>query len=338
MDSYKTDLFLNKYNLQTHGKLKLLEYTDENEWLALRREGIGGSDVGAVMGLNDYRSALQVYKDKIGEDTEKVDNVYTRKGKDLEALIRNYYVVPEMARYGYKVVTVEQTLVNTDYPWLRANIDGLAIREDTDHESNIIIEIKWVSEWAMNKWDNDDYRGVPPSYYAQVQLYMLVTGAQKAIICALFDKTWEVKYYQIRRDDLFIAKMISATDKFMNININMHIPPKVSVAIDKEFILEAIEKDIESKDVTDDVSMNSDIAEYKRLEHDIKNLTRDRDAIKEIIVNKYLDGRRPTLPTCSVKITSYTSKRFDSERFKKDCPEIYKQYLKETTVLKTNIK
>ena len=36
----------------------------EMEWLKLRKSGIGGSDVGAILGLNKYSSPMKVYKEK----------------------------------------------------------------------------------------------------------------------------------------------------------------------------------------------------------------------------------------------------------------------------------
>lgn len=49
---------------------------DEKIWLAYRKKGIGGSDAGAVCGLNPYRSAMAVYLDKTTEETEQVDNCF----------------------------------------------------------------------------------------------------------------------------------------------------------------------------------------------------------------------------------------------------------------------
>ena len=54
------------------------------EWLRLRKEGIGGSDAGAVCGLNPYASPMSVYRDKTSDETEEKDNEAMRQGRDLE--------------------------------------------------------------------------------------------------------------------------------------------------------------------------------------------------------------------------------------------------------------
>ena len=49
-------------------------HLDKAEWLRYRKRGISGSDAGAVCGLNPYRTAMEVYQDKITEKIEEMDN------------------------------------------------------------------------------------------------------------------------------------------------------------------------------------------------------------------------------------------------------------------------
>ena len=48
--------------------------SDRDQWLAERRTGIGGSDAGAILGVNKYRTALDVYLDKTGQAEDQVEN------------------------------------------------------------------------------------------------------------------------------------------------------------------------------------------------------------------------------------------------------------------------
>ena len=48
------------------------------EWLALRKTGLGGSDAGAVCGLNPYSSPMKVFRDKTTEETEEPDSEATK--------------------------------------------------------------------------------------------------------------------------------------------------------------------------------------------------------------------------------------------------------------------
>ena len=57
---------------------------DNAGWLRLRKTGIGGSDAGAICGVNPYSSAMKVFKDKTSGETEEQDNEAVRIGHDLE--------------------------------------------------------------------------------------------------------------------------------------------------------------------------------------------------------------------------------------------------------------
>ncbi|MDY0364217.1 MAG: YqaJ viral recombinase family protein, partial [Bacilli bacterium] len=40
---------------------------DNAKWIEERRRGLGGSDIGAILGLSPWKSAFQVYQEKRGE-------------------------------------------------------------------------------------------------------------------------------------------------------------------------------------------------------------------------------------------------------------------------------
>ena len=60
---------------------------DRNEWLKIRKTGLGGSDAGAVCGLNPYVSPMAVYRDKVSDETDMGDNEAMRQGRDLEEYV-----------------------------------------------------------------------------------------------------------------------------------------------------------------------------------------------------------------------------------------------------------
>lgn len=57
------------------------------EWLQYRKQGIGGSDAGAICGLNPYSSAMSVYRDKVSSELSDVDNESMHQGHELEAYV-----------------------------------------------------------------------------------------------------------------------------------------------------------------------------------------------------------------------------------------------------------
>ena len=57
------------------------------EWLKIRKSGIGGSDAGAICGLNPYSSPIAVYQDKVSKELTEADNESMRQGRDLEEYV-----------------------------------------------------------------------------------------------------------------------------------------------------------------------------------------------------------------------------------------------------------
>ena len=59
----------------------------KEDWLRYRKCGITGTDAGSILGLNPYRSAFQVYHDKISDAIKNIDNEAMRQGRDLEEYV-----------------------------------------------------------------------------------------------------------------------------------------------------------------------------------------------------------------------------------------------------------
>lgn len=323
-----------EYNLDNN--VEFLSYSSEEEWHALRKEGIGGSDTGAIMGLNKYTSPLKLFRIKKGTYTENnEDNVYVKKGKDLEGLIFEKYVKPDMEREGYKVLHPEHVFVNKQYPWLRANCDGFAVPVDkTSEASNTVIEIKWVSEYAEVNWDGDEYCGIPASYYAQVQHYMTVTGASYAYLYAMFDKDWRVKKYVIPYNRSFAFKMLAQTQEFYN-NLLADIEPKLTATLDKSDIPAALEEIPVKTELSEE--LDTQIAKYVAVKEEIKLLEKEMDEYYNNAMEMYLEGKRPT-DRFKMNVSLCKTSGFNAKQFALDYPEVYEQYKTVTEYTRTTIK
>jgi putative phage-type endonuclease len=324
-----------EYNLGDN--VEFLSYTSEEEWHKLREGGIGGSDAGAILGINKYVSPLKLYKIKTKEYVEDVsDNVYIKKGKDLESFIFNNHVIPDMSKRGYRAVHPEHVFINNQFPWLRANCDGLAIKDTliSTPDENIVVEIKWVSEWAEVNWNSDEYLGIPASYYAQVQHYMLVTGARKAILYALFDRTWEVKTYEIPFNYSFASNLVAKTKEFYT-NIQNKIPPAISATLDKEFISEYVSK--MPAHITVSEEMSQQISEYLALKKDADALDKEITKKYDEIMERYLNGERPN-EHFKITVSACKKSGFDSKKFAIEHPTVYEEYKTVSEYTRTVIK
>lgn len=316
---------------------KVLYNPDSKEdWLAARKTGIGGSDVGTLMGLNPYSSALQVYKSKDPDYKAPDPTTNMRKGTELEDFVLTHYVIPEYFAKGFTVHKPKLMFCRSETPYLHASLDGWA--SNTDRNEYEIVEIKYVSEWGSAAWDTREYGGVPASYYAQVQAYMWTLDVQKAVIYALFDQTWTVKRYTVERNDFFITEMLDVVSQFWKTNMGMHIPPKPSLVGEKPDFAEVFEtlmSDPEFASLKEDdpemVSLCDSIAKDKQalkvLEERIMFST---DRLGELA----LEGKQ-----CSrFHVSTYSVNRIDTEKLKKEYPEVAAACTKQSASTRTTIK
>jgi putative phage-type endonuclease len=171
-------------------KLINTENMSHEDWLENRREGIGGSDVGIILGLNPYMSRIQLFYQKLGMYPEQIledENQSVFFGKLFEEKIRKVaehydfsYTKAYMQnhREGKKLRHIYEFPymgVSEKYPWLRGNFDGLGTHNPHDEQieaifPDFITEIKTISGRAADIWEN----GVPPAYITQVMTYMLI--------------------------------------------------------------------------------------------------------------------------------------------------------------------
>jgi len=175
------------------------EYTPEDaEWHEIRSEGIGGSEIGTIMGLNQYESAYALWAKKCGLiPTPPLDNWAIRFGKAFEAPILDLFVKEHPDFELYSAGTYES--VST--PYLHANPDALA----KVNGEWIIVEVKT----AKNYWYE-----IPPAYIAQVRHYMAVMDINRAVIVGVVNMTW-VEHW-VERDEFEEQVLLQQAANFWN--------------------------------------------------------------------------------------------------------------------------
>jgi putative phage-type endonuclease len=159
-------------------------------WREMRKQGIGGSDAGAILGLNPWKSPLSVWSDKLGYADDTPENAFMEWGNRLEGVVAEKFADEHPDK---KIRRVNGTFVSRSNLWQFANIDRKVIEPDGTHS---VLEIKTASAYSTDRW-----RDAPPaSYVAQVTHYMAVTGWKRAYIAALIGGN-DYREYVIERND-----------------------------------------------------------------------------------------------------------------------------------------
>ena len=95
------------------------------KWLEFRRQGIGGSDAAAVLGISPFRTGVDLYYDKLGQPVEDDEQNWVAKemGTVLEDLVARIFA----KKTGLKVTPMKMMFQHPDHPWMLADLDRLVI-------------------------------------------------------------------------------------------------------------------------------------------------------------------------------------------------------------------
>ncbi|TBU79367.1 alkaline phosphatase [Pseudomonas daroniae] len=221
---------------KTRPALRLISTKElpREDWLAVRKQGIGSSDAGAAVGLNPYKSQLELWMEKTGRDTalpkadphDEESPMYW--GNVLEPVVAWHY----SKRTGNKVRRINAVLQhpNPELPWMLANID----REVIGAEDVQILECKTAGLNGARLWQE----GVPEYVQLQVMHQLAVTGKQAADVAVLLGgQTLEI--HRIVRDEQMIARLIELERRFWHY-VETDTPPPADGSASAELALRCL--------------------------------------------------------------------------------------------------
>lgn len=197
---------------------KIIRCKNEAEWLARRAKGIGASDCPTVLGLNPYKSALELWAEKTGKvepaDLSKVEAV--QWGHKLEPAIARAY----MKETGRAIRNPgEYTIYRPpEIEWLLATPDRLVKETKTRPLGDL--QIKTVGVHMAGQWEDE-----PPAYVqAQVQHEMAAMGVEWGSIAALIGGQ-RFLWKDLDLHDTFIEWMLGQLSAFWDL-VQRDIPPE----------------------------------------------------------------------------------------------------------------
>lgn len=302
----------------------------EEQWLAHRRQGVGGSDIAKIVGLSRWGNALTVYADKTGtaEPTEENDAMYW--GKRLEDIVAEEFSV----QTGLKVRRVNAILQHPEHPWALANIDRQIICPE---RGKGVLECKNVGFWQVKDWKDDEGEiAIPDEYLLQTIYYMGITGLQYGYAAALIGGQKFV-FKEVQRDEELIDYLFKIAGDFWQMVQNRTIP-----ALDENGQLSGITPIHDPPKVILPDSLAPKIARFEELKARIKPLEKEQKAIKA-----ELDGIFDASdPTCELFLCDkfqlgrkiIATRRFDTKALEMEEPEVYGRFLKETEQRRLTIK
>lgn len=310
------------------------------DWLAERRNSLGGSDMGAVLGLNKYRSPFVVWAEKTGKIEETADNEAMRQGRDLEGYVAKRF--EELS--GKRVQMMNYILRNDDAPHLHANIDRRILGEKSG------LECKTASALNMKVYQGGEF---PESYYAQCVSYLAVTGWERWYLAALvLNKAFFV--YQITtvvndevpewcESSIYVSPeeieaLKNAADAFWTTYVETDTPPPPDGAESTTEAMEVVCADVPEGEV-ELFGREVLLAKYQETVKAKKELEAEVEKIKQTLLADLGDSARGYCGCYTVTHTPQTRQTFNAKGFIKDHPDIdLTKYYKTSNFYRFNIK
>lgn len=286
------------------------------EWLRRRREMIGGSDAGALLGLNAYNSPYALWCEKTGKviPEDISDKEAVRLGNDLEQYVAERF----MEATGKKVRRDNTIIYNSAYPFAHANIDRAVIGE------NAGLECKTTSSWdILKQCQNGQY---PDTWYAQVTHYMMVTGAERWYLGVLvFGRGFY--WFCIERDEAEIEALAAAEEDFWN-RVKADSPPPLEGSVATIEALKTIYSDSAAGMSVDLSAVSNYLTNYIAIKDRIKILEGDLADAQAQIMGFMADAEKGCYGNIKVSYKTQQRKTFDRKAYEVVHGKIPEMYFK----------
>lgn len=259
------------------GVLRLVSTKDlsRDAWLDVRKRGIGSSDSSAAIGLNPYKSQLELWLEKTNRDQGLAkpdpddDTAPVFWGVILEPIVASQY----QRRTGNKVRKVNAVLQHPEIPWMLANID----REVVGSAEVQILECKTAGINGARLWRD----GVPKYVEVQVMHQLAVTGKQAADVAVLLGGQ-QLEVYRIERDELLIQHLIELERQFWHY-VETDTPPPADGSDSAEQALRLLypEDDGEERDFSQDTELSEAFCTLKHVRLTLTELNQREGELKQ---------------------------------------------------------
>lgn len=302
--------------------------TDEmtrEQWLEVRMLGIGGSDLAGVAGLSKWTSPLSVYLNKTGQSAPTEENEAMYWGNVLEDVVAGEFA----KRTGKTVSRFPHMMQSKQYPFMLGNID----RAVTDYNTGEVagLECKTAGATMLKEWDDNK---IPEAYMLQCYHYMIVTGLKKWYVAVLIGGN----NFQIRElnwDQDVVDHVIKIESDFWKM-VEDRTPPSAGGS-DVDLLACLYQgNDANTLHLDDDGEVL--VHQYIAAAQAEKAAKAAKDEAKALLCDMMKENVKATTGRNTVSWTPYTTTSFDTDRIKKELPEIAASYIKTSSSRRFSVK
>ena len=300
------------------------------QWLQVRQQGIGSSDAAAAVGLNPYKSALELWLEKTGRQhllpsSRQMQDAHTAPtvgevsplywGQLLEPLVAAAYT----RTTGRRVRRVNAVLQHPQHPWMLANLD----REVIGAPQVQILECKTAGFHGAMLWKE----GVPEYIQLQVMHQLAVTGKQSADVAVLIAGQ-ELQIHRIERDETVVAQLIALERCFWGYVERDEQPPADGSDSADLALRSLFPQDRDSTlDLRGDLAMQAVFADLQDVRARISTYGAQEAQLKQAIQQRMADASRAIFDQGEVRWKrSKESQSVDLQALAQEHPELIARY------------
>ena len=308
---------------------KVLHYfKDRDEWLRKRDhlQGLGGSEIGAALGLNHFCSPYALWARKTGRIPPQKDNEAMRQGRDFEEVVANRF--EEVS--GYHVRHQNAIATNPAHPRILAsidrNIDGMRAG----------LECKTCSALAEGKFKDD---ALPESYYAQCVAYMAVMEYRLWYLAVLilgrefrvYELTMDAKekpawcHAQIVVDEGEIDAISRAATLFWDEYIVKDAPPPFDGKDSTTDAIRAMRPEASSPSC-DRPDLQPDLDDLARLKDEARRIEEAAEAIRQRLMSEAGVGGELRAGPWKVTFREQSRNSFDAKAAKSELGPVFDKF------------
>ena len=299
-----------------------------------RSKYLGGSDIGAILGFSKYRTALDVWLEKTGRETNEVDNLPVRFGSFAEEFVAREYA----SQTQYLLVHHPKGIAHPIYPFMVGHIDRFVFHTSFDSTMDSeslfnsdgscaathLLECKTASPFNQFDWGDLGTDEVPMSYLVQCLWYLAITNLERCDVAVLFGNS-DFRIYEVYRDKELEELIINKAASFWQDYVQADTPPPAQCESDYQHLFK---KAISGKAVEADPVVCELTQKLQLLNSEIKSKELEISQIKQTIMGQMGEAELLTyqgqvLATWKSPKQSY---RLDNKRLEQEHPELIPQY------------
>lgn len=283
------------------------------EWLSLRKNYIGGSEIAALLGLSPYKTPASIWLEKTGR--KPVEDEPT-EAQLIGLALEDYAARRYMEETGRVVRNFNYMLTRNH---ALADVDRLVVPDGEKiaaHHDEIRTDRLLECKTSGFFWGDE----VPEYYLAQVQLYLGLTGCRYADFAVVFlSPRRDFKMYEVERDDAVIERLFDSIEDFWHDYMDTDTPPPPS---DYKEVVSIFPRHYDGKIAESTDEVRSWLLDLKQTEDEAKRLKDHADLVKGQIAAFMQDAETLTDPTGSKIATFKAAKPTEKTDWKAVCDEL----------------